>query len=71
MLVFDEVISLRIRPGGAQEHYDVRPDLTCMGKIVAGGMPGGGLRGRADIMAHFDPLAAPRILQAGTFNANR
>ena len=70
MLVFDEVISLRIRPGGAQEHYDVRPDLTCMGKIIAGGLPGGAFGGRADVMAHFDPLAAPRILQAGTFNAN-
>ena len=70
MLVFDEVISLRIRPGGAQEYYDVRPDLTCTGKIVAGGLPGGAFGGRADIMAHFDPLAAPRILQAGTFNAN-
>ena len=70
MLVFDEVISLRIRSGGAQEYYDVRPDLTCMGKIIAGGLPGGAFGGRADIMAHFDPLAAPRILQAGTFNAN-
>ena len=70
MLVFDEIISLRIRPGGAQEYYDVRPDLTCMGKIVAGGLPGGAFGGRADIMAHFDPQATPRILQAGTFNAN-
>ena len=70
MLVFDEIISLRVRPGGAQEHYDVRPDLTCMGKIIAGGLPGGAFGGRADIMAHFDPLASPRILQAGTFNAN-
>ena len=70
MLVFDEIISLRIRPGGAQEHYGVRPDLTCMGKIIAGGLPGGAFGGRADLMAHFDPLAAPRILQAGTFNAN-
>ncbi len=70
LLVFDEVISLRVRPGGAQEHYDVRPDLTCMGKIIAGGLPGGAFGGRADIMAHFDPQASPRILQAGTFNAN-
>ena len=70
MLVFDEVISLRVRPGGAQEYYDVRPDLTCMGKIIAGGLPGGAFGGHADIMAHFDPQATPRILQAGTFNAN-
>ena len=70
MLVFDEVISLRVRRGGAQDYYDVRPDLTCMGKIIAGGLPGGAFGGRADIMAHFDPQATPRIPQAGTFNAN-
>ena len=69
-LVFDEVISLRVRTGGAQEYYGVRPDITCMGKIIAGGLPGGAFGGRADIMAHFDPAASPRILQAGTFNAN-
>ena len=70
VLVFDEVISLRVRRGGAQEYYEVRPDLTCMGKIIAGGLPGGAFGGRSDIMAHFDPLASPRIQQAGTFNAN-
>ena len=70
VLVFDEVISLRVRTGGAQEYYGVRPDLTCMGKIIAGGLPGGAFGGRADIMARFDPLASTRILQAGTFNAN-
>ena len=70
MLVFDEVISLRVRRGGAQDYYDVRPDLTCMGKIIAEGLPGGAFGGRADIMAHFDPQATPSILQAGTFNAN-
>ena len=70
VLIFDEVISLRIRTGGAQEYYDVRPDLTCMGKIIAGGLPGGAFGGRADIMGHFDPSASLRILQAGTFNGN-
>ena len=69
-LVFDEVISLRVRTGGAQEYYGVRPDMTCLGKIIAGGLPGGAFGGRADIMAHFDSAASPRILQAGTFNAN-
>ena len=70
LLVFDEIISLRVRMGGAQAFYGVRPDLTCMGKIIAGGLPGGAFGGRAEIMAHFDPLASPRILQAGTYNAN-
>jgi len=70
LLIFDEVISLRIQSGGAQAHYDVRPDLTCMGKIIAGGLPGGAYGGRADIMQLFDPLAKPRIAQAGTYNGN-
>ena len=70
LLIFDEVISLRIQSGGAQEYYGVRPDLTCMGKIIAGGLPGGAYGGRADVMALFDPLAKPRIAQAGTYNGN-
>ena len=70
LLIFDEVISLRIQFGGAQEHYGVRPDLTCMGKIIAGGLPGGAYGGRADVMALFNPLASPRIAQAGTYNGN-
>ena len=70
LLVFDEVISLRIHYGGAQAYYDVRPDLTCMGKIVAGGLPGGAYGGRADVMSLFDPLSKPRIAQAGTYNGN-
>jgi len=70
LLIFDEVISLRIQLGGAQEYYEVRPDLTCMGKIIAGGLPGGAYGGRAEVMKLFDPLAKPRITQAGTYNGN-
>lgn len=70
LLVFDEIISYRVARGGAQELYDVRPDLTALAKIVAGGMPGGAFGGREDIMALYDPRPGARIPQAGTFNGN-
>ena len=74
VLVFDEVISgFRCAPGGAQQVYDVRPDVTTLAKIVAGGLPGGAIVGRRDIM---DALSFPaaggreKIPHQGTFNAN-
>ncbi|MEA2529619.1 MAG: glutamate-semialdehyde -aminomutase [Thermomicrobiales bacterium] len=70
LLIFDEIISLRVARGGAQSLYGVRPDLTAMAKIVAGGTPGGAFGGRADVMALFDPRPGARIPQAGTFNGN-
>jgi glutamate-1-semialdehyde 2,1-aminomutase len=72
VLVYDEVQSFRVAPGGAQELYGVTPDLTAFGKIIGGGMPVGAFGGRRDIMAQFDPTAAggARIAHAGTFNAN-
>lgn len=72
VLVYDEVQSLRVAPGGAQELFGVTPDLTCFGKIIGGGMPVGAFGGRRDIMAQFDPTApgGARIGHAGTFNAN-
>ena len=72
VLIFDEVQSLRVAPGGAQELLGVTPDLTCLGKIIGGGLPVGAFGGRRDIMAQFDPTAEPgaRIAHAGTFNAN-
>jgi glutamate-1-semialdehyde 2,1-aminomutase len=72
VLVFDEVQSLRVAPGGAQELFGVTPDLTALGKIIGGGMPVGAFGGRRDIMAQFDPGApgGARIAHAGTFNAN-
>jgi glutamate-1-semialdehyde 2,1-aminomutase len=71
VLIFDEVQSLRVAPGGAQELLGVTADLTCLGKIMGGGMPVGAFGGRRDIMALFDPTGsgAP-IAHAGTFNAN-
>ena len=71
VLIFDEVQSLRVSPGGAQELFGVTPDLTCFGKIMGGGLPVGAFGGRRDIMAQFDPThGGARIAHAGTFNAN-
>jgi glutamate-1-semialdehyde 2,1-aminomutase len=70
LLIFDEIISLRVGLGGAQELYGVRPDLTTLGKIISGGMPMAAFGGREDIMALFDPRQGPpAISQSGTFNA--
>jgi glutamate-1-semialdehyde 2,1-aminomutase len=72
LLIFDEVITgFRVHPGGAQGHYGVTPDLTTLAKIVAGGLPGGCLAGRADVLASlaFRP-GKPKMKHPGTFNAN-
>lgn len=72
LLIFDEVITgFRVHPGGAQGHYGVTPDLTTLAKILAGGLPGGCLTGRADILAslEFRP-GKPKMKHPGTFNAN-
>lgn len=75
MLIFDEVITgFRFSVGGAQELYNILPDLTCLAKIVAGGMPGGAVVGRDDIMALFDHTGDSkhdrfeRVTHFGTFN---
>lgn len=69
ILIFDEIISLRVSLGGAQELYGVRPDMTTLGKIISGGMPMAAFGGRADLMALLDPSkGAPPIPQSGTFN---
>lgn len=70
LLIFDEVQSFRVSPGGAQERFGVIPDITTFGKIIGGGMPVGAWGGRRDIMALFDPSAAAPLAHAGTFNAN-
>src|SRR6202163_2061450 len=69
LLIFDEVISgFRAAPGGAQAVYRVRPDLTCLGKIIGGGLPVGAYGGRADLMELVSP-AGP-VYQAGTLSGN-
>jgi glutamate-1-semialdehyde 2,1-aminomutase len=71
LLVFDEVISFRVAYGGAQEHYGVTPDLTCLGKLIGGGFPLGVFGGRSDVMAMFDPSRGrPQIPHPGSYNAN-
>ena len=68
MLIFDEVITgFRWSNGGAQVRFGVQPDLTAMAKIVSGGMPGGAVGGRADIMARLE--GPEPVNHAGTFNA--
>ena len=69
LLVFDEVISgFRAAAGGAQQRFGVRPDLTCLGKIIGGGLPVGAYGGRADVMDLVAP-AGP-VYQAGTLSGN-
>jgi glutamate-1-semialdehyde 2,1-aminomutase len=77
LLIFDEVVTgFRWSPGGAQEVLGVRPDLTCLAKILAGGMPGGAVAGRADVFRLFDRTGDPRedrfgrVTHLGTFNAS-
>lgn len=69
VLIFDEVMSgFRVALGGAQAHYNVRPDLTTLGKIIGGGMPVGAFGGRREIMEHIAPLGP--VYQAGTLSGN-
>jgi glutamate-1-semialdehyde 2,1-aminomutase len=69
LLIFDEVISgFRVGPGGAQELYGIMPDLTCLGKIIGGGLPVGAYGGRRDIMERMAPEGD--IYQAGTLSGN-
>ena len=70
ILIFDEVISFRAAPGGAQELYGITPDLTSLGKIIGGGFSVGAFGGRRDIMELYDPTQGPKVSHAGTFNAN-
>lgn len=69
LLIFDEVISgFRASLGGAQKRFDIMPDLTCLGKIIGGGLPVGAFGGRADIMDHLAPVGD--VYQAGTLSGN-
>jgi glutamate-1-semialdehyde 2,1-aminomutase len=71
LLIFDEVISFRVDPGGAQGKYGGEPDLTAFGKIIGGGLPVGAVGGRAEVMALLDPTErAPAVASGGTFSAN-
>ncbi|BBK30693.1 glutamate-1-semialdehyde 2,1-aminomutase [Allostella humosa] len=70
VLIFDEVMTSRLSPGGIQQLSGVTPDMTTFGKYIGGGLTFGGFGGRADIMANFDPSRADSWPHAGTFNNN-
>jgi len=69
LLIFDEVMTgFRLAYGGAQELYEINPDLTCLGKVIGGGLPVGAYGGKKEIMLHVSP-AGP-VYQAGTLSGN-
>ena len=69
LLIIDEVMTgFRVALGGAQEHYNVMPDLTCLGKIIGGGMPVGAFGGRREVMDALAPTGP--VYQAGTLSGN-
>lgn len=69
VLIFDEVMTgFRVARGGAQELYDIKPDLTTFGKVIGGGLPVGAFGGRKDIMSHIAPMGP--VYQAGTLSGN-
>jgi len=70
VLIFDEVMTSRLHPGGAQARFGVVPDMTTLGKYLGGGMTFGAFGGRRSIMAAFDPAQGGALSQAGTFNNN-
>ena len=76
VLIFDEVVTgFRVSPGGTQARYGVTPDLTTLAKILAGGMPGGAVCGRGDVISMTEFRDSPwnarkRVQHPGTFNAN-
>jgi glutamate-1-semialdehyde 2,1-aminomutase len=69
LLIFDEVMTgFRVAPGGAQELFGIRPDLTTLGKVIGGGLPVGAYGGRAEVMDHVAPVGP--VYQAGTLSGN-
>ena len=69
MLIFDEVMTgFRVGPGGAQQRFGIRPDLTVLGKVIGGGLPVGAFGGRVEIMDQLAPLGP--VYQAGTLSGN-
>ncbi|MCU7368155.1 glutamate-1-semialdehyde 2,1-aminomutase [Pantoea stewartii] len=69
LLIIDEVMTgFRVALGGAQAHYNVKPDLTCLGKIIGGGMPVGAFGGRREVMSALAPTGP--VYQAGTLSGN-
>jgi len=70
VLIFDEVMTSRLAPGGLQEVHGINPDMTTLGKYVGGGMSFGAFGGKTEIMEWFDPRRQDGFQHAGTFNNN-
>jgi glutamate-1-semialdehyde 2,1-aminomutase len=70
ILIFDEVMTSRLSPGGRQALLGITPDMTTLGKYIGGGLTLGAFGGRVDIMEQFDPRRADALFHAGTFNNN-
>ena len=70
LLIFDEIKTARLGAAGVQGMLDFKPDLTTVGKFIAGGLPTGAFGGRADLMARYDPRHGRGWNHAGTFNNN-
>jgi glutamate-1-semialdehyde 2,1-aminomutase len=74
LLIFDEIITgFRLAPGGGQQYFGVKPDITLLGKILGGGFPTGAIAASTEIMQHMDPLKYPRpkfAFHGGTFTGN-
>ncbi len=70
LLILDEVITLRLAPGGAQTLLGIEPDLVAMGKIIGGGLPIGAVGGRRDVMDVFNPEHRDAVMHASTFSGN-
>jgi glutamate-1-semialdehyde 2,1-aminomutase len=70
LLILDEVMTSRLGPSGAQGRFGLVPDLTTLGKYLAGGLSFGAFGGRGDVLAAFDPASGGTLTQAGTFNNN-
>jgi glutamate-1-semialdehyde 2,1-aminomutase len=70
LLILDEVMTLRLAPGGRQAEVGITPDLTTLGKIIGGGLPVGAIGGRADVLDQFDPRRSDHVEHGGTGNGN-
>jgi glutamate-1-semialdehyde 2,1-aminomutase len=70
LLIFDEVMTSRLSPGGVQQLEGITPDLMTVGKYLAGGLSFGAFGGRHDLMARFDPSGPDPLVHPGTFNNN-
>lgn len=70
LLIFDEIVTSRMGPGGLQQEVGVRPDLTTLGKYIGAGFAFGAFGGRADLLDHMSPERPDALVHAGTFNNN-